>query len=255
MQFEGTSVVVTGGAQGIGKAVCQAFGGRGASVVIADCDEEAGAETLDELGAEGIRAAFVATDVAVPRDLEALFAKVAEEFGGVHVIVNNAGIGVTTPIDELEIADFDRVINVNLRSAALTAKYGLRYMKATGGAIVNIASTRAFMSEPNTESYAASKGGLLALTHALAISLGRYRIRVNAVSPGWIDTSGWKKKRTRRQAELTPRDHAQHPAGRVGTPEDVARAVLFLADPESGFITGSNLIVDGGMTVKMIYEE
>jgi len=255
MQFLGKVAVVTGGAQGIGKAVCQAFGRAGASVVIADCDEEAGAETLEELRAEGIATAYFQTDVAEPGDVEALFAKAVAAFGGVDVIVNNAGIGATVPVEELDIAVFDRVIAVNLRGAVLTAKYGVPHMKRSGGAIVNIVSTRAFMSEPNTESYSASKGGLLALTHALAISLSRYRIRVNAVSPGWIDTTGWKKRSARRPAKLTKEDHEQHPAGRVGVPEDVARAVLFLADPASEFITGANLIVDGGMTVKMIYAE
>lgn len=254
-RFGGKVAVVTGGAQGIGKAISQAFGRAGASVVIADCDEEAGQETLAELQEEGIAAEFVAADVAIPADVEALFRRTYARFGGVHIVVNNAGIGHTVPIERLEVADFDRVIAVNLRGALLTVKYALPYMKSTGGAIVNIASTRALMSEPNTESYAASKGGLLALTHALAVSLGPHRIRVNAISPGWIDTSGWKKRSARRPAQLSERDHAQHPAGRVGIPEDIARAALFLADPDSGFITGANLIIDGGMTVKMIYEE
>ena len=127
--------------------------------------------------------------------------------------------------------------------------------RAGGGAIINIASTRALMSEPDTFAYSASKGGLLALTHSLAISLGPI-IRVNAISPGWIDTSGWRRgeagQAPAREA-LRPIDHAQHPAGRVGRPEDVAWACTFLASDLAGFITGQNLIVDGGMTVKMIY--
>ena len=254
-RFAGRVAVVTGGAQGIGKAVCQALGREGAAVAIADVDAEAGAETLEELRSEGIEADFFATDVANPEEVRALFVGTHRRFGDVHVLVNNAGIGWTVPLERLEVADFDRVIAVNLRGALLAAKYALPYMKASGGAIVNIVSTRAFMSEPDTESYAASKGGLLALTHALAISLGRYRIRVNAISPGWIDTSGWKKRANRRPARLSEIDHSQHPAGRVGIPEDIARAVLFLADPEAGFITGANLVIDGGMTVKMIYAE
>lgn len=254
-QFGEHTAVVTGGAQGIGKAVCQALGRAGARVVIADCDEEAGAESLLDLQHEGIEADFILTDVANPDDVQRLMTQTHERFGGIHVIVNNAGIGATVPIEALEIADFDRVIAINLRSVLLTAKHALPYMKASGGVIVNIASTRAFMSEPNTESYAASKGGLLSLTHALAISLGRHKIRVNALSPGWIDTSNWKKRSQRGQAHLSQSDHAQHPAGRVGKPEDIARAVLFLADPQADFITGANLVVDGGMTVKMIYED
>ena len=114
------------------------------------------------------------------------------------------------------------------------------------GSIVNIASTRAFMSEPNTEAYTASKGGIVSLTHAMAMSLAPYRIRVNCICPGWIET---------RKAPVTsPRDHAQHPAGRVGTPQDIAEATLFIAE-RAGFMDGTHLILDGGMSVKMIYEE
>ncbi|MGC8779158.1 MAG: SDR family oxidoreductase, partial [Candidatus Caldatribacteriaceae bacterium] len=122
-------------------------------------------------------------------------------------------------------------------------------------AIVNIASTRALMSEPHTEAYSAAKGGVLSLTHALAVSLAPRHIRVNAISPGWIEVSVWKKKALRKEPELRPIDHLQHPAGRVGRPEDIASACLFLASPEAGFITGANLVIDGGMTVKMLYAE
>lgn len=125
--------------------------------------------------------------------------------------------------------------------------------RSGGGAMINIASTRALQSEPNTEAYAASKGGVLALTHALAVSLGPDRIRVNAVSPGWIDVTEWKKAALRKAAHLTEADHAQHPVGRVGHPDDIASACVFLASDEAGFVTGQNLVIDGGMTVKMIY--
>lgn len=119
--------------------------------------------------------------------------------------------------------------------------------------MVNIASTRAFMSEPGSEAYGASKGGLLALTHALAVSLGPLGIRVNAVSPGWIETSEWKAGGKAKPPELRPADHDQHPAGRVGRPEDVAAACLYLCSARAGFVTGTNVTVDGGMTRKMIY--
>jgi NAD(P)-dependent dehydrogenase (short-subunit alcohol dehydrogenase family) len=134
----------------------------------------------------------------------------------------------------------------------LCSKYAYPYLKKEKGVIINIASTRAFMSEPNTEAYSASKGGIYALTHALAISLGP-DIRVNCISPGWIEVSEWKKKSLRKPAELTELDHKQHPAGRVGRPEDIASLVLYLISDEAGFITGANFIVDGGMTRKMIY--
>ncbi len=255
IQLDGDVAVVTGGAQGIGKAICHALGCAGARVVITDCDEEAGRECLADLKEDEIDAIFVPADVAKADDVARLMHRSAEHFDGVRIIVNNAGIGHTIPIEDLEIEDFDRVIDVNLRSAVLTAKYALPYMKQTGGTIVNIASTRAFMSEPNTESYAASKGGLIALTHAMAVSLGQYKIRVNALSPGWIETSEWKKRANRRPAHLSATDHEQHPAGRVGKPEDIARAVLFLVDPTADFITGTNMTIDGGMTVKMIYAD
>jgi len=127
-------------------------------------------------------------------------------------------------------------------------------LQRTKGAIVNIASTRAIQSEPNTEAYSASKGGILALTHSLAMSLGP-DIRVNCISPGWIDVSEWKKSQQAKKPHLTKMDHAQHPAGRVGKPEDIAALVAFLISDEAGFITGQNFVVDGGMTKKMIYEE
>ncbi len=140
-----------------------------------------------------------------------------------------------------------QVLAVNLRGAFLCTQTAARQMAQhrRKGAIINIASTRAFMSEPGTEAYSASKGGIVALTHATAISLARHGIRVNSISPGWIETRGRRHSR---------RDRLQHPVGRVGTPEDVARACLFHAQ-EAGFVTGQNLTLDGGMSVKMIYED
>jgi NAD(P)-dependent dehydrogenase (short-subunit alcohol dehydrogenase family) len=144
------------------------------------------------------------------------------------------------------VADWDRVLAVNLRGPFLCARDTAPLLRRAGSAvIINIASTRALMSEPDNEAYAASKGGLLALTHALANSLGP-AIRVNAIAPGWIHTRG---------EPLRPEDHAQHPVGRVGRPEDVAQACLFLATAESAFMTGQCLVLDGGMTIKMIYRE
>lgn len=248
--------LVTGGGQGIGRAISFAFAKEGARVVVADMDREAGEECVDEITAAGGEGLYLYADVADESDVKRLMEKVEERYGRLHHLCNNAGIGFNAPLESLPIEAFDRVIGVNLRGPLLCTKYALPLMQqAQGASIVNIVSTRALMSEADTESYAASKGGLLSLTHALAVSLGPKNIRVNAISPGWIETSQWQKSSQRRVPQLTERDHLQHPAGRVGQPEDIARAVLFLSDPQADFITGINLVVDGGMTIKMIYEE
>lgn len=148
------------------------------------------------------------------------------------------------------------MIGVNLRGTFLCSQAAARSMVARGrgGDIINIASTRAFMSEPGTEAYTASKGGIVALTHGMAISLGPHGIRVNAISPGWIETAEWQFSPRARTPVHSDRDRLQHPVGRVGRPEDIAEACLFLAE-QAGFVTGQNITIDGGMSVKMIYEE
>ena len=151
------------------------------------------------------------------------------------------------PIGKLSLADWQRVIDVNLTAAFLFARAAEKPLRKAKGAIVTIASTRALMSEPNTEAYSATKGGLVALTHALSMSLGP-DVRVNCISPGWIETGDYGK--------LRKKDHDQHPAGRVGKPDDIAEMAAFLLDGKrSGFVTGANFVVDGGMTRKMIYSE
>lgn len=247
--------LITGGAQGIGRATALAFAREGYAVSIADLHKEAGFEVIRMIRELGGKALFVRTDVASEQDVQRWIEITVEEFGGVDVLINNAGINHIGSMLDLPMEAFDRVLAVNLRGAFLCAKKAATEMKKRGGgSIVQIASTRALMSEPDTESYAASKGGLLALTHAMAISLGRYGIRVNAVSPGWIETADWQFSADARQPVHTERDRLQHPVGRVGVPDDIAQACLYLASPKAGFITGQNLVIDGGMTVKMIYE-
>jgi NAD(P)-dependent dehydrogenase (short-subunit alcohol dehydrogenase family) len=247
---------ITGGAQGIGRAVAYAFARAGYAVSILDPVQDAGEEAaakVRELSGKGL---FVHGGTGSETDIETWLARTQAELGCPDVLVNNAGVMVRKPFLELPLADFDRVIAVNLRGAFLCSQNVARRMVAAGkpGAIINVASTRAFMSEPGTESYTASKGGIVALTHAMAISLGPHGIRVNAVSPGWIETRDWQYSKRAEQPEHSERDRLQHPVGRVGKPDDIAEACLFLAQ-HAGFMTGQNMIVDGGMTVKMIYEE
>ena len=255
-KLEGVAVV-SGGGQGIGRAVVRELLTRGAKVVFADVDAEAGRETALEYRELG-EVRFIQADVSQEDDVRRLVAETVEAFGGLTFLVSNAGVSVNKPLAELSLEDWNRVLAVNLTGAFLLAKHAAPHLGmggvggAAGGAVVNIASTRAGMSERDTEAYSASKGGLVALTHALAMSLGP-EVRVNAVSPGWIEVGDWQKASARSEPEHSEEDRAQHPVGRVGVPEDVAAMVAYLLSSKSGFITGQNFIVDGGMTRKMIY--
>ena len=248
-------VAITGGAQGIGRAIALHFAADGYAVSIADPAADAGAEILGWLRERGVSALASTTDVANAAAVTAWMDQTVDELGCPDVLVNNAGFMIRKPFLELPAEDFDRVIAVNLRGCFLCAQAAARAMVKHDkrGAIINIASTRAFMSEPNTEGYTASKGGIVALTHGMAISLAPHRIRVNCISPGWIETGDWQHSDRATVPHHSERDLEQHPVGRVGRPEDIAEACLYLAT--AGFVTGQNLIVDGGMTVKMIYEE
>ncbi|PKG22919.1 glucose 1-dehydrogenase [Niallia nealsonii] len=247
MAFFDKVVVVTGASNGIGKGIVKAYLEKGAKVVLADIDEAAGKAFIEELE-NADQAIFVKTDVRKEADILALLKKTVDIYGQIDILINNAGKGLFKSVYDVTIEEWDDVLNTNLRSAFLCSREAAKYMRETkGGAIVNISSTRAYMSEANTESYSASKGGIMAITHALANSLAGDHITVNSISPGWIETKHYE--------ELREIDHEQHLSKRVGKPEDIARACLFLTNKENDFITGTNLTVDGGMTVKMIYEE
>ena len=221
--------IVTGGAGLIGAEVCAALQASGYEVASFDLKE----------GPAGIRS--VRCDVSDEAAVASAFDELS--WKGLDLLVNNSGIASPDrgPITSLSLDDWHKVTDSHLTAAFLMTRAAVPLM-GEGASIINMLSTRTFMSESNTEAYAASKGGLFGLTHALAISLGP-KIRVNGIAPGWISGDG----------DLRPEDHAQHPAGRVGRPEDVSKAVLYLAD--AGFMTGAVLTLDGGMTRKMIYAD
>ncbi len=245
------AAIVTGGGQGIGKSIVKRLLYDGWNVVIAETDQEAGRETLEEYHGIG-ESVFIQTDISDEPSVKAMVKETVDSFGHIDALVNNAGIFINKPIAKLSLAEWNRVLGVNLTGMFLCAKYSAAHLKKSKGAIVNIASTRALMSEPDTEAYSASKGGVVALTHSLALSLAP-DVRVNCISPGWIDVSGWKKRRIRKAAKISDADNRQHPAGRVGMPEDIAALADYLISSEACFITGANFVVDGGMTRKMIY--
>jgi NAD(P)-dependent dehydrogenase (short-subunit alcohol dehydrogenase family) len=246
------SVLVTGGAQGIGLATAQRLAADGWQLAIADHD----AEALAEAQARQRGALALECDVAEEASVVRAVAEAIARFGRLDALVSNAGItgAGSGPLEELTLAEWNRRIGTNLTGVFLMAKHCARHLRAAQGAIVNVASTRALQSEPHTEAYSAAKGGVVALSHALAMSLGP-AVRVNCVSPGWIDVRAWRKRARRDAAPLGAADHAQHPVGRVGKPEDVAAMIAWLLSADAGFVTGQNFVIDGGMTRKMIYVE
>lgn len=246
------TVVITGGAQGIGKITALRLIEAGWSAALLDSDEEALRELASERRLPEDRLLPLPCDVADEKEIEIACCRIKEAFQWIDGLVNNAAVSANRHIRELTREAWDRVLAVNLTAPYLLTRHALPLFRDGKGAIVNLCSTRALMSEPNTEAYSASKGGVVALTHALSMSLGPH-IRVNAVSPGWIDTTGDRKRSARTKAVLSAADHAQHPVGRVGKPDDVAAMVQYLLSEQAGFVTGQNFVVDGGMTRKMIY--
>ena len=233
-------VFVTGGAEGIGKAIVQAFCNAGYRVAFCDKNETAGQQLGKETGT-----VFYQVDVSDQESLERCMQRIFLVWGDIDIIVNNAGISKFSPITETSIDDFDNILSVNLRPAFITSRLLAIHRKSQPsrnpfGRIINICSTRYLMSEPGSEGYAASKGGIYSLTHALAVSLSEWHITVNSIAPGWIQNHDYEQLRTE--------DHTQHPSGRVGKPEDIARMCLFLSQEENDFINGENITIDGGMT-------
>ncbi|HXZ68130.1 MAG TPA: SDR family oxidoreductase [Alphaproteobacteria bacterium] len=233
--------IITGAGHGIGRACAAELSTQGWACVCGDVDAARAEETAAPVGGLAI-----VCDVSKEADVRCLIDETVNAFGRIDAIVSNAGIMHRKPLSQTTLEDWNTVIATNLTAPFLLAKFGEPHLSRNKGGMVLIASTRAHMSEPYTFAYSASKGGLVALTHSLAITLGP-DVRVNCISPGWINVDA--------NTKLSAEDHAQHPAGRVGAPSDIAAAVAFLLSEAAGFMTGAELIIDGGMTRKMIYVE
>lgn len=244
------NIFITGAAQGIGKIIAETLLKEGYAVTVAEIDVEALEEFRNDNQSDSLLC--LPCDVSDEENVKAALRQSAEKFGNLTALINNAAIQANAPVTSLSLEEWNRVVGVNLTGSFLCAKHAAGYLKEQKGCIINMCSTRAFQSEADTEAYSATKGGIFALTHALAVSLGP-DIRVNCISPGWIDVSAVRKKSEATQYKLTPEDHNQHPAGRVGNADDIARTVNFLLSPENNFITGQNFVIDGGMSRKMIY--
>ena len=253
MKLKDKTAIVTGATSGLGYAIALLFSAEGANVVAAGRNTEAGHKLVDEILHAGGEAVFVPTDVSKNEDVKKLVDSAAEKFGTVDILVNNAGLGVTRDIAELTEAEWDLVMDVNVKGHFLCAKYVIPLMRKQGkGVIINMSSVLGYLSLPDSAVYCTSKAAILGLTRSMALDVARDNIRVNVIVPGSIDTPMlWEGVSEEEFAEMA-REVAEHePVGRVGEPEEIARAALFLATDDSSFATGAPFIIDGGLLSRL----
>ena len=248
MDFKNKICIVTGGANGIGRCIVEEFLARGAKVAAIDTDSVSGKKLLKKFSGENFM--FLKGDITEEKTLKIISLKIIKKFKKVDYLINNACISKKGILSGCGYKDFNYVLKLGATAPYMLSLLFLKHF-AKGAAIINISSTRAFMSQPDTESYTAAKGAITALTHALSISLAG-KVRVNSISPGWIDTGAYQKKDIY-IPDYSKEDIAQHPAGRIGNPKDIADMVLFLCSDKAGFINGENITIDGGMSKQMIY--
>lgn len=254
MRLRDKRAIVTGGAAGIGRAICELFAAEGARVAIADIDAAGGEETLARIRAAGGEALFATTDVSKESDVERMVKAAADAYGGVDVLVNDAAAFVFGEVQDVSEADWRRVFGVNVIGQAHCVKHTLPHLKAAGGgAIVNIASVSGFIAQPAFIPYNASKGAVMQLTRCLAMDLAPHNIRVNCVCPGAVLTAATERHRRfvgADREEFLAEAGASNFMKRVADPREIAYGALFLASDEASFVTGTPLIMDGGLTAQ-----
>lgn len=249
LSLEGKVAVITGAASGIGRGIAVHLCGMGAAVVLLDIDQQKGQAVTSEIASQGGKALFIPADVCSAEDCKRAIAETLEAFGKIDVLCNNAGVAIRKSVQDLSEDEWDLAVDVTLKSVFLLSREALPHMmKAGGGSIINTASGWGLKGGPQAASYCAAKGGVVNLTRAMAIDYGKNNIRVNCVCPGDVDTPMLHSECAQlgEKPEIFMKDAAARPLGRIGTPEDVANAVLFLASPMSAWVTGACLVVDGG---------
>lgn len=251
MKLKDKVAIITGGAKGIGKACVETFAEEGTKVVIVDIDEKSGRNLEKKLSKKGKDIIFISCDISCSQPVQDMIRETVKTFGKIDILVNNAGIHISKSAEELSEEEWDRLIDINLKSFFLCAKYAIPELKKTKGSIVNMSSMVGLVGQSNACAYSASKGGIVAMTQGMALDFARYGIRVNCVCPGWVETPLVEDWFTQQKNPDAARKYiySVHPLGRISTTEEVAKAVVFLASPDASFITGVALPVDGAVTL------
>jgi NAD(P)-dependent dehydrogenase (short-subunit alcohol dehydrogenase family) len=252
MRLEGNTAIVTGAGQGIGRAIARRFAAEGARVVVANRTAATGEETVRLIREAGGEALFVPTDVTREAQASRLIGQTLEAYGRLDILCNNAGVGLVRPLTESTLEEWHYVLDTNLTGVFLCSKHAIPAMADHGGSIINLASVASYVAFPGDAAYCASKGGLLMLTKQMALEYARLKIRVNCICPGFIVTPELDHYLAQQADPVAARLEVEglHPLGRLGEPDDVAHAAVYLASDESSFVTGCPLIVDGGLLVR-----